>query len=229
MPVDDVPVDDVPVDVSRGHRAVLAGCEAPRSVHFLHLREEVEIARERLPGASGRSSQVPGEQPRTVAQHAVIEQRRCRVEDDDVCCVRPQRVHEVRRQVRLVPERTGLDAGLVDVDGDVDVALAVSVPAGLRTEQIGLKDLCPGLQCSRQALHERPVDLSGVHVCIMQVSRGRSKLSYPPRDVFLRTGDAVHLLSAREHGLLEIYSNDRHLLAAAPHVGMRGRVVILCS
>ena len=63
----------------------------------------------------------------------------------------------------------------------------------------------------------------------MQVSRGRSKLSYPPRDVFLRTGDAIHLLSAREHGLTEIYSNDRHLLAAAPHVGMRGRDVILCS
>lgn len=49
------------------------------------------------------------------------------------------------------------------------------------------------------------------------------------RDVCLRTGDAVHLLSAREHRLPEIYSNDGHLLAAAPHVGMRGRDVILCS
>jgi len=49
------------------------------------------------------------------------------------------------------------------------------------------------------------------------------------RDVCLRTGDAVHLLSAREHGPPEIYSNDRHLLAAALHVGMRGRDVILYS
>ena len=43
-----------------------------------------------------------------------------------------------------------------------------------------------------------------------------------PRDVFLRTGDAVHLLSAREQGLTEIYSNDRHLLGAASDVGIKG-------
>ena len=47
-----------------------------------------------------------------------------------------------------------------------------------------------------------------------------------PRDVFLRTGDAVHLFSAREHGLTEIYSNDLRLLAAAPYVGMTGLDVI---
>ena len=47
-----------------------------------------------------------------------------------------------------------------------------------------------------------------------------------PRDVVLRTGDAVHLLSAREHGLRRIYSNDRRLLAAAPYVGMTGLDVI---
>ena len=47
-----------------------------------------------------------------------------------------------------------------------------------------------------------------------------------PREVFLRTGDAVHLLSARAHGLTEIYSNDRHLLRAAPHLGLTGRDLI---
>ena len=46
------------------------------------------------------------------------------------------------------------------------------------------------------------------------------------RDVFLRTGDAVHLLSAREYGLTEIYSHDRHLLEAAPHAGVKGLDVI---
>ena len=45
-------------------------------------------------------------------------------------------------------------------------------------------------------------------------------------DVFLRTGDAVHLVSARAFGCAVVYSSDRHLLAAAPHVGMTGRDVI---
>ena len=47
-----------------------------------------------------------------------------------------------------------------------------------------------------------------------------------PRRVILRTGDAVHLLSARERGCKAIYSNDRHLLAAASYVGIEGRDVI---
>ena len=53
----------------------------------------------------------------------------------------------------------------------------------------------------------------------------RTFTSLPGR-VFLRTGDAVHLLSARKRGCMEVYSNDRHLLAAAPHVGLTGRDVI---
>ena len=46
------------------------------------------------------------------------------------------------------------------------------------------------------------------------------------RSVFLRTGDAVHLLSAGEFGCTAVCSNDRHLLAAVPHVGVAGRDVI---
>ena len=45
-------------------------------------------------------------------------------------------------------------------------------------------------------------------------------------NVFLRTGDAVHLVSARDFGCAVVYSNDRHLLEAAPHVGVTGRDVI---
>ena len=48
----------------------------------------------------------------------------------------------------------------------------------------------------------------------------------PPGQVYLRTGDAVHLLSAKACGCTEIHSSDQHLLRAAPHVGMAGCDVI---
>lgn len=45
------------------------------------------------------------------------------------------------------------------------------------------------------------------------------------KQVFLRAGDAIQLASARTAGFSEIWSNERHLLQAAPHFGLRGRVV----
>lgn len=46
-----------------------------------------------------------------------------------------------------------------------------------------------------------------------------------PADLYLRAGDAVHLHTAAEGGFGEIWSNDRHLLAAAGAFGLRGRSV----
>lgn len=43
--------------------------------------------------------------------------------------------------------------------------------------------------------------------------------------VFLRAGDAIHLMSAKEAGFSEVWTNDRHMLTAAKAFGLRGRTV----
>lgn len=50
---------------------------------------------------------------------------------------------------------------------------------------------------------------------------GAVLLSSPP-NIFLRAGDAVHLTTAKELCEREIWTNDRHMLAAAPQFGLIG-------
>ncbi len=47
-----------------------------------------------------------------------------------------------------------------------------------------------------------------------------------PPIVLLRAGDAIHLATALNAGEPEIWTNDRHLLAAAPYVGIAGKSVV---
>ena len=46
-----------------------------------------------------------------------------------------------------------------------------------------------------------------------------------PRDLFVRTADAVHLRTAYEIGERAVWTNDRHMLAAATYFGLVGRSV----
>ncbi len=49
-------------------------------------------------------------------------------------------------------------------------------------------------------------------------------VSAPP-GLFIRTADAVHLLTAQEAGESEVWTNDRHMLASADYFGVTGRSV----
>ncbi len=46
-----------------------------------------------------------------------------------------------------------------------------------------------------------------------------------PRHLPLRAGDALHVATALNAGEPELWTNDRHLLAAANHFGLTGRSV----
>jgi predicted nucleic acid-binding protein len=52
-----------------------------------------------------------------------------------------------------------------------------------------------------------------------------SLVSTVPARLYLRAGDAVHLTTSQDISESEIWTNDRHLLAAAPHFGLQGSSV----
>ena len=58
------------------------------------------------------------------------------------------------------------------------------------------------------------------------MSRLENAIRAAPPDTFLRAADALHLACAAEHGFTEVYSNDRHFIAAAPLFELCGLDVI---
>src|SRR5262249_34429096 len=67
----------------------------------------------------------------------------------------------------------------------------------------------------------------GVTSSLVEVARD-TVLRVPSR-VFVRTGDALHLACAREHGLKNVYTNDIHLLRAAKYFQVAAVNVIASS
>jgi predicted nucleic acid-binding protein len=55
------------------------------------------------------------------------------------------------------------------------------------------------------------------------LSRIATAMAALPSTVYLRSGDAVHLVTAMDLAETEIWSNDKNLLAAAPYFGLTGR------
>ncbi|WP_043583826.1 type II toxin-antitoxin system VapC family toxin [Geminisphaera colitermitum] len=69
--------------------------------------------------------------------------------------------------------------------------------------------------------------LNWLPITELHLNRVTEVFRHAPGTVYLRAADALHLASAAEEGFNEIYSNDRHLLAAAPLFGLRGVDVIV--
>jgi predicted nucleic acid-binding protein len=54
------------------------------------------------------------------------------------------------------------------------------------------------------------------------LERTRQHVLRLPNSVLVRSGDALHLTCAAEHGFREVYTNDRHMLQAAKHFNVVG-------
>lgn len=52
--------------------------------------------------------------------------------------------------------------------------------------------------------------------------RTAALIASAPSDLFIRTADAVHLTTAQEARQREVWTNDRHMLAAAGYFGLKG-------
>jgi predicted nucleic acid-binding protein len=78
-------------------------------------------------------------------------------------------------------------------------------------------------EVNAQLAHEEKYGMLEWHPLTTRIIEDvRSAFLKLPPNVFLRAGDAIHLATAAEAGFKEIYSNDKHLLAAAPIFKLKG-------
>ena len=67
--------------------------------------------------------------------------------------------------------------------------------------------------------------LTAIPVSERILRRAESATRLLPPSCHLRALDALHLMTAADSGFTEVWSNDRHMLAAAGHFGLTGRSV----
>lgn len=124
--------------------------------------------------------------------------------------------HEVRA--------TALKAGTLQSVALAKIEVASVFHRHLREGRLSTREVAEHMQQFSQDC------IDGV-VTFLPVTPGILETAYAtyqtlPASLFLRSADCLHLCAAVEAGFKEIYSNDRHLLAAASHFGLRGVNVI---
>ena len=79
--------------------------------------------------------------------------------------------------------------------------------------------------CARFSRHVEQGLWTLVPVNDALLRRTSARILSAPRDLFLRTADAVHLMTAQDLGARDVWTNERHMLVAAAHFGLSGRSV----
>jgi predicted nucleic acid-binding protein len=124
------------------------------------------------------------------------------------------------REVRALAER----AGPIKSAEWARIEVAAVFHRHLREGRFNAKDQREfNLQFTQDSL-DGVVSFIPVSPALLAITQS-AYLSLPPA-LFLRSADCLHLCAAVEAGFKEIHSNDRHLLAAAAHFGLRGIDVI---
>lgn len=62
-----------------------------------------------------------------------------------------------------------------------------------------------------------------LHVTDSLMARVAARIGALAPRTYVRALDAIHLYTASESGFREVWTNDRHMLAAAPAFGLKGR------
>jgi predicted nucleic acid-binding protein len=93
----------------------------------------------------------------------------------------------------------------------------------MREDALSLKDVRE--LASRFAEHVRDGLWNLIPVNEALLRRTSELMVSGPRNLFIRTADAVHLTTAHEIGEHAVWTGDRHMLAAASYFGVTGRSV----
>lgn len=93
----------------------------------------------------------------------------------------------------------------------------------MREGALSIKDARELARRFSQHIEDGLWNLVPVHEALLR--RTSALMLSAPRDLFIRTADAVHLATANEIGALAVWTNDRHMLAAASYFGLTGRSV----
>jgi predicted nucleic acid-binding protein len=109
-------------------------------------------------------------------------------------------------------------------DGLYSSAICIAEMACLAHRKVREGPITPADAVIRRDLFLDDVS-NGVPVTERLLRRVEATTRALPPSCYLRTFDALHLVTAADCGFVEVWTNDRHMLAAAPHFGLTGRSV----